>query len=1041
MNYNTKNIFKMEKMELGADVKNNEEIELKKEENKIENKIEENLPEENELKSCYSLDEISYSKLENEDEISLPLKKKKKIYEISQLILADNVEELKKILEEKKSLIKKKTLEGFSFIQYAALNGALNCFIYLLSLKVPTDEDIEGFYLIHLSLMKSVFNEYKLKCIQTFKYIYLNLPEQRKYKDRLGRIYLHLIFEYNLFEIFINNDIIIGTEDLFMEDNNGDYAINYIYIYDSYDCYLYLMNNQENMTNMYFIIKNEFKNNKYMNLTGENKFLENLFIYKRFFIIFLIIHNCAYFKEILYQDLSSIYSKYFMLRNENKDNSDNNEIDENKINPIDQLLKYIEYFINILNSDNGSKFFNVINYQKTAILFNQNCINHIKLPDNDPFIHFKKKQNMFENSDRLSCLIDENEGIIVKNNAFIIIDDNNENNMNSKFIIHQTERQSCLNDILKCHDIKYIKALKYKSDNIKKSKIKNSEQNSQPKFWDNINLDLIEKNYFLYNDNNDTTNTDNNINEEEEVSKNINNLKDKNDLHFYQKIDIDTFINQYSYQNIYNTTGCVFDAIDIVMNGHSSNAFVIIRPPGHHAGYYGPVENEYETSNGFCLVNNVPIGAAYVKYNYPSKIKKVAIVDIDVHHGNGTEEIVQMLNYKNFSKPFNYEKICGVKLNDKRTINWYDFDDSKNILFISTHIYNKSQPDKFYPYSGSEESNTSKDSDIYPGGIYNIPFDCKKNYPYEYRHILRSKIIPRLYKFKPDIIFISAGFDGHKLEKINEQNMLLTENDYAYIAQQIQYVANKFCEGRVIAVLEGGYNTNTGVISPFAQSIYKFIRHMNIGLNQMQCTDVKISGQKRKELFEEEMNLFKSYYQSDKEDFNDDNKPRRSERLKYLRETEKKNIENENNEIKDEINIDNNVEENINKEVKEDIEMEKKEEIIKNEEKKEDIIAEENKDEKGKEKGNEESNKEKINNEEIKENKDINNEVNNEINNDLNKEQIIENKEEENNNKEQKNENKEKVEEVNNEQKNEEVKKEDKKDNKIEIKDEQNNNE
>ena len=87
----------------------------------------------------------------------------------------------------------------------------------------------------------------------------------------------------------------------------------------------------------------------------------------------------------------------------------------------------------------------------------------------------------------------------------------------------------------------------------------------------------------------------------------------------------------------------------------------------------------------------------------------------------------------------------------------------------------------------------------------------------------------------------------------------------------------------------------------------------------MQCTDVKISGQKRKELFEEEMNLFKSYYQSDKEDFNDDNKPRRSERLKYLRETEKKNIENENNEIKDEINIDNNVEENINKEVKEDI--------------------------------------------------------------------------------------------------------------------------
>ena len=149
-------------------------------------------------------------------------------------------------------------------------------------------------------------------------------------------------------------------------------------------------------------------------------------------------------------------------------------------------------------------------------------------------------------------------------------------------------------------------------------------------------------------------------------------------------------------------------------------------------------------------------------------------------------------------------------------------------MFISTHIYDKTKPDNFYPYSGGEESNTQKDSDIYPGGIYNIPFEFKKNYPYEYRNILRTKIIPRLHKFKPDIIFISAGFDGHKMELINQNSMLLQENDFGYIAEQIQFVANKFCQGRLVAVLEGGYNANTGIISPFAQSAFAFVRHLNI---------------------------------------------------------------------------------------------------------------------------------------------------------------------------------------------------------------------
>ena len=89
---------------------------------------------------------------------------------------------------------------------------------------------------------------------------------------------------------------------------------------------------------------------------------------------------------------------------------------------------------------------------------------------------------------------------------------------------------------------------------------------------------------------------------------------------------------------------------------------------------------------------------------------------------------------------------------------------AKNILFISTHIYDEKNPNSFYPYSGGIENNTNKDNIIYPGGIFNIPFGLKKNLSYEYRNILRTKVIPRLYKFKPDIIFLSAGFDVMKIK-------------------------------------------------------------------------------------------------------------------------------------------------------------------------------------------------------------------------------------------------------------------------------------
>ena len=90
--------------------------------------------------------------------------------------------------------------------------------------------------------------------------------------------------------------------------------------------------------------------------------------------------------------------------------------------------------------------------------------------------------------------------------------------------------------------------------------------------------------------------------------------------------------------------------------------------------------------------------------------------------------------------------------------------------------------------------------------VFKYTFWLQKYLPYEYRNVIRTKVIPRLYKFKPDIIFISAGFDGHENESINQYHMSLNDFDFAFITQQIQFVANKFAKGRVVSVLQGGYN-------------------------------------------------------------------------------------------------------------------------------------------------------------------------------------------------------------------------------------------
>ena len=244
-------------------------------------------------------------------------------------------------------------------------------------------------------------------------------------------------------------------------------------------------------------------------------------------------------------------------------------------------------------------------------------------------------------------------------------------------------------------------------------------------------------------------------------------------------------------------------------------------------------------------MNNVCIGAAYAKYRYRNTIKKIAIIDFDVHHGNGTEEIIQMLKGKPFRHTIQTEKMGTFINKQNKRLNWLDFDDAKNTLFISTHLYFGDNPKLFYPYTGGTDNNTQKNDEIYPGGILNIPFGPKNNNPMEYRNIFTSKLIPRLNKFKPDLIMISAGFDGHENEYINQGKMKLNEFDFAYITQQIQFIANKHCNGRVVSVLEGGYNVASGLVSSFAQSAFFHARFLNSSINVFQYSDANLSGMKR----------------------------------------------------------------------------------------------------------------------------------------------------------------------------------------------------
>ena len=799
-------------------------------------------------------------------------------------------------------------LEGMTPIQYAALYGSIDCFKFLLDKKVDTDKKVEGLNLIHLSLSRAIFKNDKDICVKMFQYIYDKLPKQREYKDRLGRTYLHIIFEYDF--TYALNNIEINLDDLFIKDNNDDFVINYVYIYNANQCFFKVAKDSEFLSKLYKHIRTHYeKNNK-----PKENFLENLFIHQNFYTIAFILINCRLFIDELIEDLINLknfYSEENFLSNQNHENNNISEKNVYKINDN------INYALNIANNlKNGIEFRGKFNFPQkikffTGIIYNLSCIQHIKLPE-EPLKHIMTRISLFENSDRLSMLIDNENGVVLNEQVLHYIEGISyedkinktaDNSACENVIFYESQRKSCLNDILKCHDINYIQKLKEichtKSNNSSQKKQENHQNQPHEK---GINVPKIL----------------NNLESTNPIYKNISSI---NYQSHFRKLDIDTYVNEYSFENIFNTSGCVLDAIDYIFNDKIKNALVLIRPPGHNAGYFGPVENGNIISTGFCLVNNIAIGAAYAKYKYRNEINKIAIFDFDLHHGNGTEEIVQMLNSKIFEKKFCYDKLCELKTRNFKQINWVDFDDAKNVLYISTHIYEKEneKENNFYPFSGGVESNTDKKSPIYPGGIYNIPLIItkdKKNFTREeYRNIIKTKVIPRLYEFKPDLIFLSAGFDCHENEIINQNYINLNEFDFSFITQQMQFVANKFCKGRLISILEGGYNNNAGVISPFIQSVFTHARFLNLSLNMFQISDIKLTGIKR-----QPQNIDANDNKPEKNDNEinneihiNNNEKKEIEENKIEKENEKENCINmELEEKKDNINEEKGIENNNN---------------------------------------------------------------------------------------------------------------------------------
>ena len=209
----------------------------------------------------------------------------------------------------------------------------------------------------------------------------------------------------------------------------------------------------------------------------------------------------------------------------------------------------------------------------------------------------------------------------------------------------------------------------------------------------------------------------------------------------------DTFLCKNSKEAILRSCGAGIAAADDLINSNEKRIFCAVRPPGHHA--------ETSRVNGFCFVNNVAVAARYLQNQY--QLKKIAIIDFDVHHGNGTQEI---------------------------------FYSDNSVAYGSIHEH------PLFPGTGLE-----KETGV--GNIFNAPIQSGTSSD-DFLNIFEGKILENIDKFKPEVILVSAGFDAHKRDPL--ANINLESEDYYTLTKSIVEIANLHCDGRVISFLEGGYD-------------------------------------------------------------------------------------------------------------------------------------------------------------------------------------------------------------------------------------------